>query len=267
MASLLVYIELVTLTEILDVSRRDSGELWQIGRYDLRNWLGEIMTELDRLDDDGTLFIATLDGGKPVLVGWADDFSFDDNDSFTTAAIHLSEHDLAELLPRLGCTTDLATFAQPPRVLPPGDVELLRYVLSLADDRVRPPPAPEPIVADTRELVALRDAVYADPSSEEPRAIYADALQARGDPRGELIALQLARAAAGIALPTQRENALERRLADVMPGNLAPWLEGYELARGFVARCSTRALGVPDGVARHPIWSTSTSSTPPIATC
>src|SRR5207248_7122270 len=39
----------------------------------------------------------------------------------------------------------------------------------------------------------LLAAVYADPESDEPRAVYADWLQERGDPWGELIALQLSK--------------------------------------------------------------------------
>lgn len=41
------------------------------------------------------------------------------------------------------------------------------------------------------ELSALLDAVYADLDNDAPRLVYADALQDAGDPRGEMIALQL----------------------------------------------------------------------------
>jgi uncharacterized protein (TIGR02996 family) len=37
---------------------------------------------------------------------------------------------------------------------------------------------------------AMLAAIYESPDSDEPRLVYADALQERGDPRGELIALQ-----------------------------------------------------------------------------
>ena len=40
------------------------------------------------------------------------------------------------------------------------------------------------------ELDDLHAAILADPDSDEPRLVYADALQAAGDPRGELIAIQ-----------------------------------------------------------------------------
>jgi len=252
-ASLLVYVALDVLGEVLDLTRRDTGDVWHLGRNDLRNQHGDVMAELDRLDDDATLFIATLDGDRPIVVGWAEDFDFD-ADGFTGADVRLREHDLGDLLPRLGCASDLATFARPPRVLPPGDVDLLRYALALADDRVRPPPPPEPIVAEDTELATLRAAVLADPTSDEPREIYADALQARGDPRGELIALQLQRAASGRHLPSQRERILVERIGDAILGPLAPYIAGFELTRGFLSSCTTRHM--PDAIARDPRWST-----------
>lgn len=43
-------------------------------------------------------------------------------------------------------------------------------------------------------LDALLAAVYASPDADEPRLVYADALQEIGDPRGEFIALQFKRA-------------------------------------------------------------------------
>ena len=44
---------------------------------------------------------------------------------------------------------------------------------------------------DARER-ALLDAIWAEPEAREPRAIYADYLSERGDPRGEYIAIRLA---------------------------------------------------------------------------
>ncbi len=49
-------------------------------------------------------------------------------------------------------------------------------------------PAPPPKAADT---AALFREVYAHPDSDDARIVLADVLQAQGDPRGELIALQL----------------------------------------------------------------------------
>ncbi|MFT3691936.1 MAG: hypothetical protein QM831_02260 [Kofleriaceae bacterium] len=258
MPSLLVYVDLARLGEVLDLSRRDTGQTWHLARTDLN------LSELDRLDHDGMLFICTLDergdGENPTLVAWGEDFDFD-ADGFTGADLVLRDHDLRELLPRLGCTIPLYAFANRPRVLPPGDVELIRYVLGLADDRRRAPPAPEPIVADDDELRSLRAAVYDDPAADEPREIYADALLARGDPRGEFIGLQLARAREGRRIPSLRERQLHDRVKDAILGQLAPHLDSYIIERGFLRAASTKLAPaktsiIPDAVARDRRWST-----------
>jgi uncharacterized protein (TIGR02996 family) len=65
-------------------------------------------------------------------------------------------------------------------------------------------------------LDALLQAVYAAPDADEPRLVYADALQEIGDPRGEFIALQFKRA---------RGETLSR----------AEWLREVELAQRYGA--------------------------------
>ncbi len=66
MASLLVYIELAELGRMFDRSRRDSGGMWQLRR-------AMVGPELDRLDDEATLFVSTTDRGKPTTTGEAID--------------------------------------------------------------------------------------------------------------------------------------------------------------------------------------------------
>jgi uncharacterized protein (TIGR02996 family) len=61
-----------------------------------------------------------------------------------------------------------------------------------------------------REESALLAAVYADPSANGPREVYGDWLQHQGDPRGELIAIQMAHA----KTPDARFSALEKALLD-----------------------------------------------------
>lgn len=66
--------------------------------------------------------------------------------------------------------------------------------------------APEPAAADDAHGAALEAAIADDPDDAEAYAVYGDWLQRRGDPRGELIALQLAAAAEaprGPAKPTK----------------------------------------------------------------
>jgi uncharacterized protein (TIGR02996 family) len=60
------------------------------------------------------------------------------------------------------------------------------------------------------EESALLAAVYADPSANGPREVYGDWLQQHGDPRGELIAIQMAHA----KIPDARFGALEKALLD-----------------------------------------------------
>lgn len=80
-------------------------------------------------------------------------------------------------------------------------------------------------------------AVYANPDDDGPRSVLADLLQEQGDPRGEFIALQLARGRGG--KKTRRESQL-------LKPNLRTWLgpllsaipnKGLVYERGFVAKC------------------------------
>ncbi|MEP6865066.1 MAG: TIGR02996 domain-containing protein [Deltaproteobacteria bacterium] len=90
-------------------------------------------------------------------------------------------------------------------------------------------------------LDTLLDAVYADLANDAPRAIYADALQDAGDPRGELITLQLTTPG------TRREKQLLRDHERAWLGSADPLVQKSGLAyrRGFIAaaRLSDRALG------------------------
>lgn len=92
----------------------------------------------------------------------------------------------------------------------------------------------------SRELrERLFAAVYAAPHDDGPRAVLADALLEQGEPRGEFIALQLARGRAG--RPSSRETAMLKQWAE-------RWLEpitdgvvkGTTFERGFPASCQLR---------------------------
>jgi uncharacterized protein (TIGR02996 family) len=105
------------------------------------------------------------------------------------------------------------------------------------------------------ELLA---AVYADPDSDEPRLVYADFLTERGDPRGELIVLQIE----GARRPLTVEES--RREAALLAPNVRTWLGPLEPAifgehhtryeRGFVVACAVEA--VPPPLVDHPAWAT-----------
>ena len=84
---------------------------------------------------------------------------------------------------------------------------------------------------------SLFAAVYADPDRDEPRSVLADHLIELGDPRGEFIALQLARARTG-GTPSQRERALLKAHGAKWTGHLERIFAktDREFARGFLAR-------------------------------
>ncbi|MFT3712667.1 MAG: TIGR02996 domain-containing protein [Archangium sp.] len=87
----------------------------------------------------------------------------------------------------------------------------------------------------------LEAAVLADPSADAPRLVYADWLQAEGDPRGELAVVQsallTARGAAWARLKSQ-ERALLDEHAATLYGPLIRWkrarLTGVEWRCGFI---------------------------------
>ncbi len=94
------------------------------------------------------------------------------------------------------------------------------------------------VTRSTLTLEALLEAVYANPDDDAPRAVLADLLQERGDPRGELIAIDL--------LPAPTEDQLVRRrrlLAEHGKRWFPPALDKVvkrdaEYQRGFLARGS-----------------------------
>lgn len=107
-----------------------------------------------------------------------------------------------------------------------------------------------PEAPDAALLAALRDAIhppppddeagllariYAAPEDDHPRAVYADWLSERGDPRGEFITLQLAG-------ETKRAQKLLKGNELAWAGPIADALakKGLVYERGFVARAQTK---------------------------
>ncbi len=110
----------------------------------------------------------------------------------------------------------------------------------------------------TAELLA---AVYADPDDDSPRHVLGDYLIDHGDPRGELIQLQLARGRTGF--PTSRELELLEQHAVQWLGPLAKAVRFGEACRtrferGFLAEAdlvpNSRKLLLP--IAADPAWAT-----------
>ncbi|MEO8705769.1 MAG: TIGR02996 domain-containing protein [Kofleriaceae bacterium] len=89
------------------------------------------------------------------------------------------------------------------------------------------------VVAAGRTGAELLAEIYADPTADGPRAVYADWLIERGDPRGAFIVMQLERA------PRARPAELELVAAhgEAWMGPLAPVVrrQGVVFARGFLA--------------------------------
>jgi uncharacterized protein (TIGR02996 family) len=114
----------------------------------------------------------------------------------------------------------------------------------------------------TADLAALERDIYANPDDDEPRAVLADLLQARGDPRGELIALQLAAAAGrGSDDGDARIEELVRDHGRAWLGPLHEIAYRAELHRGFLTRLElegTQRAGTArwESVIDHPLLGT-----------
>lgn len=112
-----------------------------------------------------------------------------------------------------------------------------------------------------RQAEELLDAIYASPDADGPRLVYADHLLEAGDPRGELIALQLAAERGDVTRDQKkREKELLKTWGQRWLGDLAPVLNktGLVYRRGFLFGCVFK----PNNGAQverligHPAWST-----------
>lgn len=91
------------------------------------------------------------------------------------------------------------------------------------------------------EQAPLLEAVLAKPTDDAPRAVYADWLQERGDPRGEFIALQL-------ALARRDDAAKQARADELLARHSLEWTEALRqrslkqrFERGFVYELELKA--------------------------
>ncbi len=113
------------------------------------------------------------------------------------------------------------------------------------------------ISVGSRNLEALLQAIYDTPDDDAPRLVYADALLERGDPRGELINLQIA---------GSHDRDARRREAELLQthgkhwlGELAPVvMSGYVFARGFLSECriDNKHMDRIRKLVGNPAWST-----------
>jgi uncharacterized protein (TIGR02996 family) len=103
--------------------------------------------------------------------------------------------------------------------------------------------------------------IWSAPDDDGPREVFADWLIERGDPRGELITLQLARARGTTNVAAlRREKALLAKHARTWLGVLDPVVSRTRCVfeRGFPARCEVvwRRLGAQRELWAHPAWAT-----------
>lgn len=136
---------------------------------------------------------------------------------------------------------------------------LSREPLPAADALVRDTLRPKK-VANEAELLQL---IYETPEDDGPRLVYADWLLEAGDPRAELLALQLKPKLTGKD---------ERRVRQLLKAHGRAWLGPLEpavelrsevFARGFVstARVAFRTQAQREALVGHPAWNTLTEVT------
>ena len=120
-----------------------------------------------------------------------------------------------------------------------------------------------PAMVTTADAGALFAAVYANPDDDGARSVLADWLQQQGDPRGELIALQLVPAGVpGAKARKSRETELLRSHGREWLGLLEPAVQksGMKYERGFLAKCSLKepSAGAGERMLEAPEWATIT---------
>jgi len=114
---------------------------------------------------------------------------------------------------------------QTPRVLAAEDVALLEAAAGTAG----------PIDPAIERRAQLLRGVLADPDASSPKQVFADELLQAGDPRGELIQLELALAG---PLAIRRRDALDARHAELLEAHARTWFPykvgAYRTRGGFI---------------------------------
>lgn len=102
---------------------------------------------------------------------------------------------------------------------------------------------------------ALLRAVYENLDDDGVRRVYADWLVEQGDPRGELIALQVARATKAMPLEAERrEVELLWKYGRAWLAPFAKQIGAFRYERGFLVECGLKAL--TKKMVGHPSWAT-----------
>ncbi|HET7500988.1 MAG TPA: hypothetical protein VFK02_08300 [Kofleriaceae bacterium] len=144
------------------------------------------------------------------------------------------------------------------------EVRRLDTALRRLDAASRLAPVDDPVVTEfpdpTPELLALWRTVHADPDDDGALTVLADALQVAGDPRGELIALQLDLGSDDVA-QAERRRVLIASCGATWLGPLTEVCGAASFERGAVRRLQ---LG-SELPAEHPKW-TALCADPGLAT-
>ena len=150
----------------------------------------------------------------------------------------------------------VAKLAPPPK-LSAKDAKLVAAIVKVKPPSAAKPATPAAKPAGAKSDAALLEAVYESPHDDAARSVYADALLERADPRGELIALQLASHA---RLPTDAE---DKRISELLREHARKWSAPLDsvvnpstirFARGFLDSCVVKQRA--GKLAGHPVWST-----------
>jgi uncharacterized protein (TIGR02996 family) len=153
------------------------------------------------------------------------------------------------LAERLAKTQKLVGARAPAKA--PASAAKLGAAIAASEARAKP-------AADTGD--ALWAAVWANPEDDGPRSVLADFLSERDDPRGEFIALQLARDAGTIdAAGKKREKELLKRHKKAWLGPIGPLIQPHYMRfeRGFLVTCSIEPnAALEKKLGKHPAWST-----------
>jgi len=226
---------------------------------------GEVVPDGLMRPPDWTLYLTAVCDGEVHVVGYLEGAEVERDELGTATACDV---DVTPVIDRLGCDGGpdaFARWASGPVVLTKNDADLLRWRLGLPLDVVVPPPRaatppPPPALPTGFEhdatALALVRAVYADLTSDASRMVLADRLLELGDPRGELIALQLARAR--LDTPSSaRERALLAQHGTAWTQPLAEYLSAFEFRRGFLASATVdERVAMPPALIEHVAWST-----------
>jgi uncharacterized protein (TIGR02996 family) len=262
-ATLEAWVERARQRDPADVGILVDPALFPLGR----DWAkaGAQLTELASFEPDPRIAAA--------LAGWLLRPPFDSAASRDTWRLVLEElvrHDDPRTVERLGACDDVARLFAGSYRLRDWIVPAVRDVLAqLSARRAVAPAVPaeceaviqrlEQILASSRaaDPDALLAAILADPDDDQLRLVYADLLQQLGDPRGELITLQL------LDRPTRtqrsRANEILARHARGWLGDLEPVLQrtGLVFRRGFLAAARLAQTGAAlEAVIESPAWST-----------